>query len=460
MGTPDDHAPSPADEEPSALEPAAEEPVSGAPSSSGGGSSFGLTAAFLLAVSAAAVFWAGLSLGGISVGRTDSEQAAIDAFTKTYRQINDQYVGAAEPGDVLQGAIRGMIETLDDPYSTYMSPDEYTTTLADINGEFEGIGARMDTEDEEGVTCEPIGEGCQLRVVDVLPDSPALEAGLQAADVVTAVDGRSLEGQTINDAVTLIRGPRGSDVTLTLLRGRDAQDLTITRDVIVSSDVRSAVLADGAVGYLRIDGFSGTSDDDFATALRAHLDAGIDRLIVDLRDDPGGFVEAAVEITSQFLPDGAVFWEESADGSQRSIDVSGDGLAHDPDIEVVVLVDDGTASASEILAGALQDAGRAQLVGQPTFGKGTVQEWTELPSQTGGFRLSVAKWLTRDRSSIDGVGLTPDVLVDDGSARYRPGIVETDPEADIQLRRAISILLGEAVPGPSPEPRSSSTPAA
>ena len=172
----------------------------------------------VLAVSAAVVFWAGLSLGSRTTGRDAAEQSAIEAFTETYRRINDEFVGESEPGELLEGAIEGMFETLDDPYSTYMGPDEYESAFAGINGEFEGIGARMNTEDPEGITCEPISDACQLRVIEVLPDTPALGAGLLAGDIVQAVDGRALDGQTIDDAVMLIRGPRDSEVVLSLER--------------------------------------------------------------------------------------------------------------------------------------------------------------------------------------------------------------------------------------------------
>jgi carboxyl-terminal processing protease len=407
-----------------------------------------VAAALVLALAAAAVFAAGLSLGGQGLGRDADEQAAIEAFIETYRRINDEYVGESEPGALLEGAIEGMFETLDDPYSGYLGPDEFEATFAEISGEFEGVGARMDTEDDDGRSCVLIDGDCALRVVEVLPDTPALAAGLQADDVVVAVDGRSLAGQTMEGAVALIRGPRDSRVTLTLRRAGEELRLAITRGVIVSQDVRSALLADGRIGYLRIDGFSSRVADSFEAALREHLDAGVTSLILDVREDPGGFVDAAVEITSQFLPDGPVYWEESADGSQRSIDVQRGGLATDPAIGLVVLVDDGTASASEMMAGALQDAGRAPLVGERTFGKGTVQEWTQLPGDSGGFRLSIAKWLTRDKAWVHGTGLVPDVEVADGGRPPWPGASDDVDDAlatDPQLRRAVSLLLGVGV---------------
>jgi carboxyl-terminal processing protease len=407
-----------------------------------------LAAVLVSTLAGIAVFMAGLSLGSQGVGRDADEQAAIEAFVETYRRINEDYIGESERGELLEGAIEGMFETLDDPYSAYLAPDEFETTFADISGEFEGIGARMAIETAEGVSCELVDDRCALRVIEVLPDSPALAAGLQRDDVVTAVDGRGLAGRTIEDAVELIRGPRDSEVTVSLDRAGSALELAIRRDVIVSDDVRTALMADGQVGYLRIDAFSASVAEAFETALHDHLEAGIRRLVLDVRHDPGGFVDAAVDITSQFVSDGPVYWEESADGRQRSVEVTGDGLAHDADVEIVVLIDDGTASASEILAGALQDSGRARLVGEPSFGKGTVQEWTRLPGQSGGFRLSVAKWLTRDKAWVHETGLRPDVEVIGEGTDYWPevdGAVadEAAVAADPQLASAIEILLGD-----------------
>ena len=315
-----------------------------------------------------------------------------------------------------------MFETLDDPYTGYLGREEFAPSLADISGEFEGIGARMALEDAAGAPCEIVGSACRLRVVEVLPASPALAAGLLADDVVTAVDGTAISGRSLDEAVALVRGPRDSEVTLTLDRAGERLALPITR--ASSSAAMSARRRSPAdeVGYLRIDGFSEHVSEDFEAALRGHLDAGIRHIVLDLRDDPGGFVDAAVAIASQFLPDGPVYWEEDADGRQVSVDVSGGGLATDPGVSVAVLVDRGTASASEIVAGALQDTGRATLVGEPTFGKGTVQEWAQLPADSGGLRLSVARWLTRDKHWVHDRGLQPDVVVSEVGDRFWPAV--------------------------------------
>jgi carboxyl-terminal processing protease len=414
------------------------------------GSSLGLTALALIVLSGAVVFWAGLSLGSQGAGRSADERAAVEAFSETYRIITREYIGSPEPEALVEGAIEGMFDVLDDPYSRYLRDDEFGSALDDVRGEFEGVGAVMATEDAGGGACDVIGGQCRLRVQEVLAGAPAEAAGLLAGDVVAGVDGETLDGSTIEDSVGRIRGPRGSQVTLSLLRDGEELDVAIVRDRVVSESVRAAVLAAGEIGYVGIDSFNPRAAEEVESVLRDHLDAGIDRLVIDVRDDPGGFVDATVDISDLFLDGGAVFWEEDAEGRRTSVDASDGGLASDPDIAVVLLVNGGTASASEILAGALQDAGRARLVGERTFGKGTVQEWTQLPGDSGGFRLSVAKWLTRDRTWIDGTGLLPDVLVPGTGVRYRAGAADADPELDDQLQAAVALLRGEALPAAPP----------
>ena len=222
------------------------------------------------------------------------------------------------------------------------------------------------------------------------------------------------------------------------------------------------MLADGRVGYLRVDGFSGGVGDDFETALRELLEAGLTELVVDLRGDPGGFVDAAVDIASQFIADGAVFWEEDAAGSaaRRRGQRGRPGRSTRPSSWSCSSTA-GTASASEILAGALQDAGRAELVGERTFGKGTVQEWTQLPGESGGFRLSVAKWLTRDKTWVHERGLAPDVEVASGAERFWPGpgrgevdqtAVAADDAAPARHRPAARTSRCRRHPGRRPPP--------
>ncbi len=395
-------------------------------------------------VSGAAMFASGFTLGlqqALGPGTPANERELFDPFWEAYRKITTEYVGEVEPKALVEGAIKGMFGAVDDPYSSYMTDREYQDSLGGISGEFEGIGAQMTTEDADGEACQPLGPTCTLRVVDVIRDSPAEGAGLLPRDELVAVDDEPVDGLTLDEVVARVKGPRGTEVRLGLRRDGAPLEMTIVRDVVRSVDVTSRLLADGRVGYLDVAGFSGSAADDFRDQLKALLDQGVTRFVVDVRDDPGGFVDAARSIASQFIGSGPIYWEEDAAGRQVATDATGEGLATDPKIAVAVLINGGSASASEIMAGALQDTGRALLVGEQTFGKGTIQQWHLLSHESGGFRLSVARWLTPARRWIHQVGLTPDVPVGPG-----PAATDTDP----QLDRAVELLVGGPSPSPSP----------
>jgi carboxyl-terminal processing protease len=413
-----------------------------------------VVALFLVAVLAgSALFAAGFTLGlqqSLTPGTGESEQELFAPFWEAYRKVTTEYVGAFEPKDLVEGAIQGMFGALDDPYSSYMTSDEYRQSLQGIEGSFEGIGATMSSTRADGTGCTTLGDGCELVVEGVLPGSPAEKGGLIAGDRLTAVDDRSVEGSTLDQVVDWVRGPQGTDVRLSLVRDDKPLDITLTRDVIERSAIEATTLADGRVGWLRIDGFSSGASGELRDALEAQLAGGVQGIILDLRDDPGGYVNAALEVASQFVADGPVYWDQYADGTTVPHEALGGGVATDPAIPVVVLVNGGTASASEIVAGALADSDRATLVGERTFGKGTVQQWHLLSGDAGGFRLSVAKWLTPDKTWVHGVGITPDVVVEPGP-----------PDgADVQLDRALAIVLAALGATPSPSGIASVSPSA
>ena len=325
-----------------------------------------------------------------------------------------------------------MIGALDDPYSQYLTSDEFRSSLQGIAGQFEGIGATIGTVDRVGATasCTTLSDDCRLAVVAPLTGSPAQKAGLQPGDVIDEIDGATLAGLSVDQARGKVRGPKDTTVTLRIRRGTSSPfDVPIVRAVIVQPEVETDTLAGGKVGYIKLAGFSDRSPGEFDDALKAALGRGERQLIVDLRGNPGGFVTAAREIASEFLADGPVFWQQDADGNLTETAAQPGGAATDPSIQLVLLVDGGSASASEIVAGALHDRGRATLVGTKTFGKGTVQQWTQLEDDSGGFRLTIAKWLTPDKTWIHGKGIVPDVVVTDPPAK--PG---DDPVLDAGLK--------------------------
>lgn len=365
-----------------------------------------------------ALFMSGYSMGrqtAAEPGTPISEDAAFRPFWDTYHTITERYAGGeVDRATVVQGAIRGMIDSLEDPYSSYLTSEEYRANLQGISGEFEGIGAEIATQASDGTQgCATLGVDCRLVIVSPLQGSPAQMAGLLAGDLVLAVDGVALDGLTADGARERIRGPKGSVVTLTVQRQTDEPfALEITRAVIEQREIESRVEADGTVGYVRLNGFSDRGAEELENAIRVHLAADRTKLILDLRGNPGGYVTAARAVASEFIASGPVFWEQDAKGVQIETEASSGGIATDPGIALVVLIDGGSASASEIVAAALQDTGRATIVGQTSFGKGTVQQWQELAGEGGAFRLTIARWLTPDKRWIHDVGLEPDIVVD------------------------------------------------
>jgi carboxyl-terminal processing protease len=327
-----------------------------------------------------------------------------------------------------------------DPYSGYMPPEQFNQALGDLSGAFGGIGAEMsvrNVEDPEDLaSCTELTATCRLVVVAPLAGTPAEKAGIQAGDIVLAVNGEPVDGSTMNDQVTEIRGEPGTDVTLTIQRGEEEPfDLTITRAEIKLQEVEARMI-DDHVGYIALNGFSAPASEQFAAGLADLLEQGADQIVFDLRDNPGGYIDAAQKIASQFLDDGLIFTQESAGDEVKEYESTGDGIATDADLPLVVLVNGGSASASEIVAAALQEHDRATLIGEPTFGKNTVQVWGRLENE-GGVRITISRWFTPDHNSVAPDGIQPDI----DAART----AETPPEDDPALDAALEFLAGQPV---------------
>jgi carboxyl-terminal processing protease len=408
-----------------------------------GGWILGVAVALVAVLGGGALFMSGFVLGQraeLQPGTPGSEEAAFQPFWDAYHAIRDRY--ALEPVDrktIIEGAIRGMVESIGDPYSTYLSSEDFRQTLQDINGEFEGIGAQIGTVNAAGETvdCAEFGADCRLVVVAPLEGSPAEKAGLKPGDVIAQVDGSTLDGLTPDEARDIIRGEKGTTVVLQIEReGSASFEVSITRDTIHQREVITDDYADGDVGYIRLTGFSDNGAQRFVDAVDAAVDKGQTRLIIDLRGNPGGFVTAARTVASKFVAQGPIFWEVDAQGNETETTRDDKVTAIDADIEVVVLIDRGSASASEIVAGALQDSGRATLIGGTSYGKGTVQQWIDFDNDNGGLKLTVAKWLTPDKHWIHNVGLVPDIVVE------VPG--DTPAGEDPVLQEAIEFLTGSS----------------
>ncbi|HEX8026362.1 MAG TPA: S41 family peptidase [Candidatus Limnocylindrales bacterium] len=429
--------------------------VAGASSRRGPVLAVALVVVALLAGSA--LFMSGYSLGreqGLTPGTPAGEDAQFKAFWDTYHAIQDQYA-LTKPSTqaTVEGAIKGMVASLGDPYSSYLTPEDYAASLQDISGQFTGIGVEVGTVDATGKTvdCNAFGPDCRFVVVTPLDGSPAAAAGIKAGDIFTAVDGKSLDGMTPDDARNLIRGAEGTKVTITISRAGQAPfDVTLTRAKIQRQEVVSKDLTD-KIGYVQLAGFSDAGADAFVAAVKAHVQKGQKQLVIDLRGNPGGFITDAQKVASVFVAKGPLFYEQFADCHLQEWDALGGdvGVATDPSIQVMLLVDGGSASAAEIVTGALRDTGRATIVGQKTFGKGTVQEWITL-DQLGAVKLTIAKWLTPNKDWIHKLGIQPDVAVDVPSG--------TPAGQDPVLEKAVS-LLGGSLPAASAAPGATAAPA-
>jgi carboxyl-terminal processing protease len=424
----------------------------------GGGAVPWVISLALAAVLGTVLFAGGFLAGGGGTGSSEcaTPDEAFAAFCEAYERLRDEYVDDLDPNKLAEGAIRGMFQYgVEDPYSGYMPPEQYEQALGDLSGSFGGIGAEMaitNTEDPADLAaCTAFNDICRLVVVAPLDETPAERAGLQSGDHVLAVDGVSVEGSTVNDQVTKIRGEPGTDVTLTIQRdGEEPFDLTITRDEITIQEVETTLI-DEHVGYIALNGFSAPAAEQFGEGLAELIDQGADQIVFDLRDNPGGYIDAAQQIASQFLAEGVIFTQESAGDDVRTYESTGDGVATDPDLPLVVLINGGSASASEIVAAALEEAGRATLVGEPSFGKNTVQIWSRLEND-GGVRITISRWFTPGHNSVAPNGIQPDIA----AART----AETPPEEDPVLEAALDYLAEQPVADEPPRPRASPSPEA
>jgi carboxyl-terminal processing protease len=365
-----------------------------------------------------------------SSGTSVSEQAGtpqdltklFEPFWQAWGLIHDQYVDQPVDDEALmRGAIRGMLDSLGDQHTSYMDPQQLERANSQLNGEeYEGIGAWVDVRKEF------------LTIISPMPGSPAEKVGLKPGDQIIAVDGEDMTGVDGEIVRQQVVGPEGTEVRLTIKRPgqQETFDVVVERASITVPTVESRMLEDN-IAYVHIYNFGDQTTQDLRSALKDLMAQNPDGLILDVRNDPGGFLETAIDVASEFLDGGVVMYEQYGDGTRTTYEADRGGLA--TDIPMVVLINQGSASASEIVAGAIQDRGRGKLVGMTSFGKGSVQVWTELVNDQGGVRVTIARWLTPDGNTIHEKGLTPDYEVDFTEEDFNAGL-------DPQLDKAIELL--------------------
>lgn len=357
---------------------------------------------------------------------TSSESLDLAPFWKTLETLDDRFVATTASSSVpsdkekVWGAIEGVTASYGDPYTIFFPPKETTAFEEEVRGSFEGVGMEIAIKDKV------------LTVVAPLKNTPAERAGIQPGDQILKIDKLYTGGMTVEEAIKHIRGPRGTTVTLAIKRNGGIEDIKVTRDVINIPTIDTKLRDDG-VFVISLYNFSANSANLFRDALREFIESGSDKLVLDLRNNPGGYLESAVDMASFFLPLGkTVVIEDAGVKAKQKAERSFGYNVFTENLKMVILINEGSASASEILAGALHEHGIAKLVGEKSFGKGSVQELIEITPDTA-LKVTIARWLTPKGKSISENGLEPDIKIEVTAK-------DIEKKLDPQMDKAVSIL--------------------
>lgn len=347
----------------------------------------------------------------------------FDLFWQVWKEVRNNYVDPKIPEtQMFYGALMGMVAALNDPYSIFLDPEITKDFQQELEGRFEGIGAEVAIKKD------------QLVVVAPLPNTPAEKAGLRAGDKILAIDNKLTQGLTVDEAVKLIRGPKETAVVLKITHegSKDSEDISVIREEIKFDSVRWKMIGKNAdIGYIELLYFKEDTAGALNQAVNSVLAAkNLKGIILDMRNNPGGYLDSAVQVSSLWVENGAVVLEEGRDGKRHEYPASGSAVLKD--INTVVLVNNGSASASEIVAGALQDYKKAILVGETTFGKGSVQDYQTLPDGSS-LKLTIAKWLTPLGRSINEEGIKPDIEIKNTPEDF-------NNDRDPQLDKAMEVI--------------------
>lgn len=337
-------------------------------------------------------------------------------FITAYRFIETKYVNDTDDVKLIDGAIDGMVKSLNDPHSNYLSPKMYKTLMEQTEGSFAGIGVVMGMDNEQ-----------KIHIVGIMENSPGQKAGLQEGDEILAVDGVPVTQMAFDEVAAHVRGQAGTDVVLTIMRDNTNQDITITRDNIKLKTVGHKML-DNNIGYIQIVSFSEDTANEFNEAYNNLKNQGMKALVLDLRNNPGGLLTTCVEIAKKLVPKGEIVSIVDKQGNKETYSSSLEA----PEYPLVVLINKNSASASEILSGAIQDTKAGTIIGNTSYGKGSVQ--TILPMfEDDAVKLTIAKYYTPSGRSIDGTGITPDIEIN----------LDENATSDTQLDKALEILKAQ-----------------
>jgi len=337
-------------------------------------------------------------------------------FITAYRFIETKYVNDTDDVKLIDGAIDGMVKSLNDPHSNYLSPKMYKTLMEQTEGSFAGIGVVMGMDNEQ-----------KIHIVGIMENSPGQKAGLQEGDEILAVDGVPVTQMAFDEVAAHVRGQAGTDVVLTIMRDNTNQDITITRDNIKLKTVGHKML-DNNIGYIQIVSFSEDTANEFNEAYNDLKNQGMKALVLDLRNNPGGLLTTCVEIAKKLVPKGEIVSIVDKQGNKETYSSSLEA----PEYPLVVLINKNSASASEILSGAIQDTKTGTIIGNTSYGKGSVQ--TILPMfEDDAVKLTIAKYYTPSGRSIDGTGITPDIEIN----------LDENATSDTQLDKALEVLKAQ-----------------
>jgi carboxyl-terminal processing protease len=346
----------------------------------------------LIIISLVIAFGAGCIIGNDSMS---SEDLGMGVVEQVWGIIWDDYVDRdkLDASTLSQGAIEGLVEALDDPYSAYLTPESFELSMGGIEGKFEGIGAYVGMRDD------------RITIIAPITGSPAEEAGIRAGDIVLEVEGEPVDDMTLNEVVLLIRGPKGTTVEILVQHMDETEPVTlsIVRDEIKLSSVYYELMDD--IAYIHISNFSERTNEELTPVIEEIEEDSAKGLVLDLRSNPGGLLDSVVDVTSRFVDDGYVLFSEDNKGNRKSYAVTDSG--EKIDLPMVILTDNFTASASEVLSGALQDFERAVVIGTVTYGKGSVNTLHTLKDGSGVY-ITTHRWLTPNGRLIEGKGITPD----------------------------------------------------